>query len=268
MTSLLTRPIDQAPQTRPGRRRPPRPLVLLGRSAVSRRAGPPAGLPGRPASSAGSSPTPAPTAPRATGSGSGALGWLMAHGSGVHVEGVAITAVPLGVTAVAASCVAARAPRRRLGLRPRPDADRIADGIATGRSPPPPPSSRPATSPSWSSPAAWQRRPRRLRRWSALLVWDRAAVRPRRRHGDRGRLGPRGDLDVVPAGLAAGRGGRRLAHARLVRGLSAWCSPWPSWSLGRRGRRDVPAAHQPRGGHPAGRSVRLLLPNAALFAGS
>ena len=32
----------------------------------------------------------------------GALGWLLGHGSGVHVEGAAITAVPLGVTALAA----------------------------------------------------------------------------------------------------------------------------------------------------------------------
>jgi hypothetical protein len=60
----------------------------------------------------------------------GALGWLMAHGSGVHVEGVAITAVPLGLTLLAAVVV------WRLGLRlgdsvsgHGPDADAIADGM-------------------------------------------------------------------------------------------------------------------------------------------
>ena len=60
----------------------------------------------------------------------GALGWLMAHGSGVHVEGVAITAAPLGLTLLAAMVV------WRLGLRlgdsvsgHGPDADAIADGM-------------------------------------------------------------------------------------------------------------------------------------------
>src|SRR3954451_12457722 len=60
----------------------------------------------------------------------GALGWLIAHGSGVHVEGVHITAVPLGLTLVAAVVV------WRLGLRlgdsvsgHGPDADAIADGV-------------------------------------------------------------------------------------------------------------------------------------------
>jgi hypothetical protein len=60
----------------------------------------------------------------------GAIGWLMAHGSGVHVEGVAITALPLGLTLLAAVVV------WRLGLRlgdsvsgHGPDADAIADGM-------------------------------------------------------------------------------------------------------------------------------------------
>jgi hypothetical protein len=60
----------------------------------------------------------------------GALGWLMAHGSGVHVEGVAIAARPLGLTLLAAVVV------WRLGLRlgdsvsgHGPDADAIADGV-------------------------------------------------------------------------------------------------------------------------------------------
>src|SRR3954454_2806574 len=60
----------------------------------------------------------------------GALGWLMAHGSGVRVEGTAITAAPLGLTVLAAVVV------WRLGLRlgdsvsgHGPDADAIADGM-------------------------------------------------------------------------------------------------------------------------------------------
>lgn len=59
----------------------------------------------------------------------GALGWLLAHGSGLHVDGVAITVVPLGLTALAAWAV------WRLGHRVGdsisghgPDAERIADG--------------------------------------------------------------------------------------------------------------------------------------------
>jgi hypothetical protein len=60
----------------------------------------------------------------------GALGWLMAHGSGVHVEGAAITTRPLALTLLAAVVV------WRLGLRlgdsvagHGPDADAIADGV-------------------------------------------------------------------------------------------------------------------------------------------
>jgi hypothetical protein len=59
----------------------------------------------------------------------GALGWLAAHGSGVSVEGVRITAMPLGVTLL---CVWST---WRVGHRVGesvsghgPDADRIADG--------------------------------------------------------------------------------------------------------------------------------------------
>ncbi|GAA1763017.1 DUF6350 family protein [Nocardioides hankookensis] len=59
----------------------------------------------------------------------GALGWLLAHGSGLSVDGVAVTLVPLGITALCAwSCW-------RVGHRVGdaisghgPDADRIADG--------------------------------------------------------------------------------------------------------------------------------------------
>ncbi len=60
----------------------------------------------------------------------GALGWLTAHGSGIHVEGAAITARPLALTLLAAVVV------WRLGLRlgdsvagHGPDADAIADGV-------------------------------------------------------------------------------------------------------------------------------------------
>ena len=60
----------------------------------------------------------------------GALGWLMAHGSGVRVAGTHVTAVPLGLALLAAVVV------WRLGLRlgdsvsgHGPDADAIADGV-------------------------------------------------------------------------------------------------------------------------------------------
>lgn len=60
----------------------------------------------------------------------GALGWLMAHGSGVRVDGVVVTAMPLGITALAAWVI------WRLGHRVGesvsghgPDADGIADGM-------------------------------------------------------------------------------------------------------------------------------------------
>jgi hypothetical protein len=59
----------------------------------------------------------------------GALGWLVAHGSGIRVGGVLLTVVPLGLTALCAWSI------WRLGHRVGdsvsghgPDADRIADG--------------------------------------------------------------------------------------------------------------------------------------------
>lgn len=59
----------------------------------------------------------------------GAYGWLLGHGSGLSVEGVRITAVPLGVTLLAAWSI------HRVGHRVGesisdhgPDADRIGDG--------------------------------------------------------------------------------------------------------------------------------------------
>ncbi len=59
----------------------------------------------------------------------GALGWLLAHGSGARIEGVPVTAVPLGVTLLCA-WVAWRV-GHRVGDSVSghgPDADRIADG--------------------------------------------------------------------------------------------------------------------------------------------
>src|SRR3954462_7928715 len=60
----------------------------------------------------------------------GALGWLMAHGSGITVAGTHVSAVPLGLTLLAAVVV------WRLGQRlgdsvsgHGPDADAIADGV-------------------------------------------------------------------------------------------------------------------------------------------
>ena len=60
----------------------------------------------------------------------GALGWLTAHGSGIHIAGTSVTAVPLGLTLLAALLI------WRLGLRlgdsvsgHGPDADAIADGM-------------------------------------------------------------------------------------------------------------------------------------------
>jgi hypothetical protein len=59
----------------------------------------------------------------------GALAWLMAHGSGVHIHGAAVTIVPLGLTLLVAWAL------WRVGNRVGdsisghgPDADRIADG--------------------------------------------------------------------------------------------------------------------------------------------
>lgn len=59
----------------------------------------------------------------------GALGWLVAHGSGLRVDGVAITVVPLGLTLLAGWAI------WRIGHRVGdsvsghgPDSDRIADG--------------------------------------------------------------------------------------------------------------------------------------------
>jgi len=60
---------------------------------------------------------------------SGALAWLMAHGSGVRVEGVLVTVMPLGITLVCAWVVWRTAYRLGDSVSGHgPDADRIADG--------------------------------------------------------------------------------------------------------------------------------------------
>lgn len=59
----------------------------------------------------------------------GALGWLMAHGSGIHVQGSAITAVPLGLTALVAYAVWRAGQRTGERLSGHgPDAYALADG--------------------------------------------------------------------------------------------------------------------------------------------
>lgn len=59
----------------------------------------------------------------------GALAWLMAHGSGVHVEGVLVTLMPLAITLVCAWAVWRTAYRLGDSISGHgPDADRIADG--------------------------------------------------------------------------------------------------------------------------------------------
>ena len=59
----------------------------------------------------------------------GALGWLLGHGSGVRVDGVAVTLVPLGISALCAWSVWRVAHRVGDAISGHgPDADRIADG--------------------------------------------------------------------------------------------------------------------------------------------
>jgi len=129
MTSLLPAPRPVQDDARPDRSRA-RPLVILSVLAGVMAAGATlvvslaAGVVGWFLTDAG-----AHGAPR-DGLRVGATGWLMAHGSGVHVEGVAVTALPLGLTLVIAIVV------WRVGLRlgdavsgHGPDADAIADGV-------------------------------------------------------------------------------------------------------------------------------------------
>jgi hypothetical protein len=131
MTSLLTGPRSPAkpPSTRSANLAHRRPLALIASLGGAAAAVSPLvvclalGVIGWFVSDAG-----AHGAPR-DGLRVGALGWLMAHGSGVHVRGVLVSVVPLGLTLVCAWVV------WRLGLRVGesvsghgPDADAIADG--------------------------------------------------------------------------------------------------------------------------------------------
>ena len=129
MTSLLPGSISAAPGrsgTDPRHRWPLAPVALLGGAAAAAATLVVClaiGVVGWFLADAG-----AHGAPR-DGLRAGALGWLLAHGSGIRVEGVAVTLVPLGITAVCAWAA------WRIGHRVGdvvsghgPDADRIADG--------------------------------------------------------------------------------------------------------------------------------------------
>jgi hypothetical protein len=127
MTSLLPGPLSTGPTT--AERRPRVPLVPVALLGGAGAAGATLlvclafGVIGWFSADAGAHGTPR------DGLRTGALGWLMAHGSGVHVDGVAVTIVPLGISALCAWAV------WRIGHRVGeavsghgPDADRIADG--------------------------------------------------------------------------------------------------------------------------------------------
>ena len=201
----------------------------------------------------------------------GALGWLMAHGSGVHVEGTHVTAVPLGLTLLAAVVI------WRLGLRlgdsvsgHGPDADAIADGVRDWTVA----SATALFTAGYVAVAVRHTPPGRNARHRAVAgpaaALDRPAVRPRRRYGDRDRLRTGGDLDVVPAPLAARR--RRPPHGarscgssacRLVVFLVALLFHWDSAANVMSQLHTSPGAATLLVGLSA-----LLLPNAALFTGS
>ena len=187
----------------------------------------------------------------------GATGWLMAHGSGVHVGGVPVTAVPLGLSLVIAIVV------WRLGLRlgdlvsgHGPDADAIADGVRD-----------------WtvaSATAVFT-----LGYVAVLVVTHHLATTPATRPSLARALGwavllcvavggtaiavgsgPRGHLDVVPPPLATGGRRRCVAHPGLVRrGVARGVRGRPRRRLGRRGQRDVAAAHESRRRHPPDRAL-------------
>ena len=146
----------------------------------------------------------------------GALGWLMAHGSGVSVDGVAVTAVPLFLTLLCAWAT------WRVGLRVGdsisghgPDANGLADGERD-----------------WTVPMAiafftcgyglvalCDPEPRGHAADRAIDGPDPAvghrADRLRGRTGARGRIGKSGDLGGVRAGVRAGHGGCLRLHRPL-----------------------------------------------------
>jgi len=129
MTSLLSGPTSAAPGrsgSDPRHRSPLVPVALLGGAAAAAATLVVClalGVVGWFLADAGAHGTPS------DGLRVGALGWLLAHGSGVTVNGIAITLVPLGISAICAWSV------WRVGHRVGdaisghgPDSDRIADG--------------------------------------------------------------------------------------------------------------------------------------------
>jgi Family of unknown function (DUF6350) len=129
MTSLLPGSLPTAPgrsSTEPRHRWPLAPVALLGGAAAASATLVvclAVGVVGWFLADAGAHGTPR------DGLRVGALGWLLAHGSGVRVDGVAVTLVPLGISALCAWSA------WRVGHRVGdavsghgPDAERIADG--------------------------------------------------------------------------------------------------------------------------------------------
>ena len=170
----------------------------------------------------------------------------MGHGSGILVEGVAVTVVPLGLTASGAwsvwrfghrvgDSVSGPRPGRRPDRRRRARLDRPGRGRCfTAR-----------------LPRRGGRHRVRWRRTAATApVAGRVvglvprAVRRLRRAGDRDRLGPRGDLGGRAPALAAGRaaGGRPDPGAFLVVSTVVFLVALAA-RLRHGGQRDVPAAH-------------------------
>ena len=167
----------------------------------------------------------------------GALAWLMAHGSGVHVGGALVSVMPLGITLVCAWAT------WRIGHRlgdsisgHGPDAQRIADGerdwtvpaaallYAAGYV------AVAAVTGALASTAATA--PGHLA-GRALVV---PALRRARRARDRDRLRPRRDLDRHPPGVGRRRrGGVPPGGQALARSSRCWpsSSRWSSTSTPR-----------------------------------
>ena len=135
----------------------------------------------------------------------GALAWLMAHGSGVHVDGVLVTVVPLGITLACAWATWRTAYRLGDSVSGHgPDADRIADGERD-----------------WTVPVA-----------ALVFTSGYVATAVARRHAgvdpvDRARPGPR--RAVVGRALRAVRRPRDRGRLRPGRGVGG-LAPRVAWS--------------------------------------